>query len=80
MVKRHYRAVYRPRSFVFGALRTTGARTVQTVTLIGPDGVPATAHYSVERQPGGGWKIAGVALAMPKGERAATQPEHTGAA
>ena len=74
MVKRRYRPVYRPRSFVFAALRRSDGKTIQTVSLTGPDGTAVDAHYVMERQPSGVWKIAGVLLAAPGGERAGIGP------
>ena len=62
MVKAGYMAVYRPQSYVFGMLGRQDGRTIQAVRVIGPDGTPVIAHYVMEEQPDGEWKIAGVFL------------------
>ena len=63
MVRRGYRPVYRPREVVFGDVTVTDGRIVQRVLLVGPDGAPVTALYTMEQQPDGTWRIAGCALA-----------------
>jgi hypothetical protein len=40
----------------------------QPVFLIGPDGVPVTAMYMMQKQPDGVWKIDGCYLNASKGE------------
>ncbi len=62
MVRDRFQPVYRPRSFVFGALEMLDGAPVQEVGLIGPDGLPHTAVYSMERQADGTWKIAACRL------------------
>lgn len=62
MVKAGYKPVYRPRSYVFGALGTRDGQVVQAVRVIGPDGAAVIAHYIMEQQADGTWKIAGVFL------------------
>ena len=62
MVRKGYQPVYRPRSVTFGALEGGAAGMVQRVDVIGPDGVPHTALYSMERQPDGVWKIGGCTI------------------
>ena len=62
MVREGYGPVYRPREVEFGALSAEDGRLVQRVLLVGPDGVPVTALYFMERQPDGSWKISGCVL------------------
>ncbi len=62
MVRQGYPPVYRPRSREFGELRETPQGPVQEVTLIDADGQVWLALYTMERQPDGSWKIAGVRL------------------
>ena len=62
MVRKGYQPVYRPRSITFGSLEGGGAGMTQRVDVIGPDGVPHTALYSMERQPDGTWKISGCTI------------------
>ncbi|MGY6645406.1 MAG: DUF4864 domain-containing protein [Salinarimonas sp.] len=62
MVRQGYPPVYRPRSRDFGALRQTPQGPVQEVTLIDANGQAWLALYTMELQPDGSWKIAGVRL------------------
>lgn len=62
MVRKGYQPVYRPRSVTFGAVQSGGGGVTQRVDVIGPDGVPHTALYSMERQPDGLWKISGCTI------------------
>jgi hypothetical protein len=62
MVRSGYQPVYRPRDVQFGTIETVEGAIVQRVELIGPDGVPALAHYVMERQPDGSWRINGCFL------------------
>ena len=62
MVREGYRAVYRPREVQFGEIDMTGGTIIQRVELVGPDGVPALAHYVMQRQPDGSWRINGCFL------------------
>ncbi len=62
MVRKGYQPVYRPRSVTFGPLGSGGGGITQRVDVIGPDGVPHTALYSMERQPDGVWKISGCTI------------------
>jgi len=64
MVKRAYAPVYRPQSVTFGALTTENGSPTQIVQLVGPDGRGAEAHYFMEREPDGTWKIDGCALTV----------------
>ena len=67
MVQQAYPPVYRPRSFTFEQVDTVDARIIQRVLLIGPDGAPALAFYTMEREPDGTWRIDGCTLTRPKG-------------
>jgi hypothetical protein len=62
MVRSGYQPVYRPRDVQFGAIETVEGAIIQRVELIGPDGVPALAHYVMQRQPDGSWRINGCFL------------------
>ena len=62
MVRQGYQPVYRPRSVTFGELAEQDGQTVQEVGIIGPDGVPRVALYTMQRQPDGAWRIAGCRL------------------
>ncbi|HMB12190.1 DUF4864 domain-containing protein [Saliniramus sp.] len=62
MVRQGYPPVYRPRSRDFGALRQTPQGPVQEVILIDANGQAWLALYTMEQQPDGSWKIAGVRL------------------
>lgn len=70
MVRRGYMPVYRPRSYSFGSVTGETGGPTQRVVIIGPDGTPWLALYSMQRQPGGDWKISGVILVRPGGESA----------
>jgi hypothetical protein len=63
MVKSGYGPVYRPRQVTFGKVIDTQYGPDQIVQLIGPDGLAYTAHYTMERQPDGSWRISGCYLA-----------------
>jgi len=65
MVEQGYPQVYRPRSTRFDDLVTINGRIVQRVAIIGPDGTPVLALYTMEREPDGTWRIDGCALAKP---------------
>ena len=62
MVETGYPPVWRPRDVQFGAIEDRDGRIVQKVELIGPDGAPALALYTMERGPDGVWRIDGCAL------------------
>ena len=68
MVSQKYQPVYRPRSFAFDALTRIDGRLVQPMRVVGPDGVPVTALYIMERQPDGSWKIGGCVLTREAGK------------
>ncbi len=61
MVRTLYPPVHRPRLVDFGELVEIDGALVQKVELIGPDGIPALALYTMIRGPDG-WRINGVAL------------------
>ncbi|WP_430910225.1 DUF4864 domain-containing protein [Methylobacterium sp. sgz302541] len=63
MVRNGYAPVYRHRSFAFGDVTDADeARLTQDVRIQDEQGVDWTAHYSVERQPDGSWRITGCRL------------------
>jgi hypothetical protein len=63
MVEKGYEPVFRPRSFAFIEQQVIGADdAMQVVDVVGPDGAPWTAVYSLRRQPDGTWKITGCQL------------------
>ncbi len=62
MVRRAYPAVHRPRTVDFSELLTGDNAIVQQVELVGPDGEPALALYSMERDSSGLWRISGCTL------------------
>lgn len=62
MVQRGYKPVYRPRSVDFAALSQVDGAIVQDVELIGPDGLPYTARYTMEREADGSWRISACQL------------------
>jgi hypothetical protein len=62
MVRSGYRPVYRPREVEFRDLVELAGRLTQRVLLVGPDGVAVVAHYFMQRQPDGSWRIDGCIL------------------
>lgn len=68
MVRRYYKALYRPRAVLFEALTTVGGQLTQPVLLLAPNGVPVQALYVMERQNDGSWRINGCYL-VPLKER-----------
>jgi len=62
MVRRGYPPVYRSRQVEFGPLAMRDGELVQEVELVGPDGSPATALYSLVQDPSGTWVISGCSL------------------
>ena len=62
MVQAAYPAVFRARSFSFGTITPDRSFLVQKVTLVGPDGRPALALYTMQHETDGLWRIAGCAL------------------
>jgi hypothetical protein len=62
MVRGGYPPVYRPREIEFRDLVEQGGRLTQRVLLVGPDGGVVIAHYFMQRQPDGSWRIDGCVL------------------
>jgi hypothetical protein len=62
MVRGGYQPVYRPREYHFARLAYLGDALVQYVAIIGPDGAPVVAAYTMEQEPDGSWRIAGCEL------------------
>lgn len=67
MVRSGYAPVYRPRTVEFRDLRAAPRGPEQLVFVVGPDGRAYIAHYMMERQPDGSWRIGGCYL-EPLGE------------
>ena len=68
MVRQGYQPVYRPRSYAFDELTRIEGKIIQPVRVVGPDGLPVTALYIMERQPDGSWKIGGCVLTQVPGQ------------
>lgn len=62
MVRRGYPPVYRPQNSEFSELAVRDGDVVQEVELVGPDGRPVLALYTMVRGADGAWVIAGCAL------------------
>jgi len=62
MVRTGYQPVYRPQSVEFLDLVNGQLGPVQRVRVVGPDGHAWIAHYSMEQQPDGSWRIDGCTL------------------
>ena len=62
MVRAGYQPVYRPQEVEFRELRDTAEGLVQSVLVVGPDGVPVMALYIMQQQADGTWRIAGCVL------------------
>lgn len=62
MVRGGYQPVYRPREVEFRDLVMLDGRLTQRVLLVGPDGEVVVAHYLMQRQPDGSWRIDGCIL------------------
>jgi hypothetical protein len=62
MVRRGYPPVYRPKQREFSELGLRDGELVQEVELVGPDGRPILALYTMEKEPDGHWAIAGCTL------------------
>jgi hypothetical protein len=67
MVREGYAPVYRPSNVVFGPLDLVEGQWIQAVSVVGPDGQPALALYTMERQADGSWRIAGCTLTKSPG-------------
>jgi hypothetical protein len=62
MVTSGYRPVYRPQSVDFLDIVMERGQPTQRVLLVDGEGRRVVAHYYMEQQPDGTWKIAGVTL------------------
>ena len=62
MVRTGYRPVHRPREVQFRDLVEVEGEPVQLVLLVGPDFEVVTAHYVMQRQADGSWRINGCVL------------------
>ena len=62
IVKTGYAPVYRPRSVEFRDTIEHDIGPEQQVFVIGPDGRGYIAHYMMEKQPDGSWRISGCYL------------------
>ena len=65
MVRQSYSPLYRSRSFSFEQLEQVEGRITQRVMVIGSDGAPALAIYTMQRDPNGTWRIDGCTLTRP---------------
>ena len=70
MVRTQYQPVYRPRATAFGALISVGGTIVQRMEVVGPDGSPDLALYTMQHEPDGSWRIDGCMLVKTKGVEA----------
>jgi Domain of unknown function (DUF4864) len=62
MVRTGYLPVYRPREVRFEQLVSYQDEPVQRVLLVGPDLEVVIAHYAMQKQPDGSWRINGCVL------------------
>jgi len=62
MVRSGYAPVYRPHEVEFRDLVAVPGGLEQRVFVMGPDGKAYLAHYQMQRQPDGSWKINGCFL------------------
>lgn len=69
MVKTAYPPVYRPRRVVFQEIDETASVPIQPVLLVGPDGVPVVALYTMRQETSGVWRIDGCFLKPLKQKR-----------
>ena len=79
MVKQGYPPVYRPRSSEFSELAIRDGDLVQEVELVGPDGKPVLALYTMQHMPDGRWLIAACML-IPSARLGGLTPAGSGAA
>lgn len=68
MVKNGYAPVYRPKTVEFRGIVEHPRGPEQQVFVIGPDGRSYLAHYMMERQPDGSWRISGCYLERAEDE------------
>ena len=68
MVKRHYRIVYDSRETEFLQLQYISSMWVQKIIFTDFDGDIYLAHYPMERQPDGQWRIDGCILTIQEGK------------
>lgn len=68
MVRQAYPLVYRPRTFNFGTPTVADGLLIQKVQLLGANGDEALALYQMEKEPDGGWRIAGCSLIKSKSQ------------
>jgi hypothetical protein len=69
MVREGFQPVYHPRSYAFDEARAINGMLIQDVAVVGPDGQPHIARYTMEQEPDGSWRIAGCQiLAKPSPE------------
>ena len=68
MVKRHYPVVYNSRETEFLQLQYIGNMWVQKIIFTDFEGDIYLAHYPMERQPDGQWRIDGCILTMQEGK------------
>ena len=62
MVTQGYQPVYRPRGVEFRTVKASEFGPTQEVFVVGPDGLPYLAYYTMEKQPDGTWRISGCYL------------------
>ena len=62
MVRQGYQPVYRPKVFDFREIVDLHGQPAQKVHVVGPDGRPVTAFYTMTRLPDGSWRIDGCFL------------------
>ncbi|MDZ4735244.1 MAG: DUF4864 domain-containing protein [Rhodospirillaceae bacterium] len=62
MVRTGYAPVYRPQDVEFLDLLKAPSGFVQQVHVVGTDGTAVIAHYLMEQQPDGSWRIDGCML------------------
>lgn len=62
MVKSAYSAVYRPRAVIFEQVAIVDGTPSQKLFLLSPNGHLVSAHYPMEKQPSGTWRIQGCFL------------------
>ena len=68
MVQQGYPQVFRPRAHQFLDLVEKGGQLEQIVQIVDGDGVFWDAHYTLQQQPDGSWKITGCYLEKKPGD------------